>query len=74
MENNWKCINPIIGTNAVTGNAVYVLNVHVPTAEATLDVNEYSEQKPELDPGSSGFVGTMGQQFVNIKQTIHQDA
>jgi hypothetical protein len=73
-ENTWQCLNLFIGTNSITNNAVYQLNVFVPTNDSDVNYCDYSEHKPEQAPGSMGYVGTMGQQNLNIKNTLHQDS
>lgn len=35
-------MNLLIGTNSISNNAVYVLNVYIPTDESLVDVAEYS--------------------------------
>lgn len=67
-------MNLFVGTNSISNNAVYLLNVYVPTDEAVVDVAEYAENRPEIDYKSPGYVGTMGQQNVEIKITLHQDS
>lgn len=35
-------MNLIIGTNSISNNAVYVLNVYIPTDESLVDVGDYN--------------------------------
>ena len=67
-------MNLFIGSNSITNNAVYQLNVYVPTNEADVNYADYSEARPEMMPGSPGYVGTIGQQNLSIKNTLHQDS
>ena len=67
-------MNLLIGTNSLSNNAVYMLNVYIPTEESPVDVSDYQESRPELEPGSSSYVGTMGVQNVDVKTTLHQDS
>ena len=39
-----------------------------------MDVSDYNENKPQHQIGNPNYVGTMGQQNVDIKTTIYQDA
>jgi hypothetical protein len=64
----------LIGTNSVSSNAVYKVNVFLPTDESIMDTSVYSENKPETSAGSIGYVGTMGQQKLNITMTLSQNA
>ena len=59
-DNSWKSINILIGTNSVSSNAVYKVNVFLPTDESIMDTSIYSENKPETSVGTLGYVGTMG--------------
>jgi hypothetical protein len=67
-------MNLFIGTNSLGNNAVYQLNVNVPTNESDVNYSDYSESKPDYTPATPGYVGTIGQQHLNIKNTLHQDS
>ena len=67
-------MNILIGTNSVSSNAVYKVNVFLPTDESIMDTSIYSENKPETSVGTLGYVGTMGQQKLNITTKLAQNA
>lgn len=70
LENDWKVCDVMIGTNSLLQNAVQVVSVAVPTDDSLADCSAYREEKAENGVGSNGFIGTIGQQRLNVKNNI----
>lgn len=70
LENDWRVSELVVGTNSLRQNAVQVVSVGVPTDDSLADCSAYREEKPESAVGSNGFIGTIGQQKLNVKNNI----
>lgn len=70
LENDWRVSELLIGTNSLQLNALQVVGVGVPTDDSLADCSAYREEKPENGVGSNGFIGTIGQQRLSVRNNI----